>query len=120
MKTVGVIFICVMLFFQGFSQQSECPEPEKKAKKLFEQSQDAYNKHNPELAYKLLTEAVREDPNFAKAYIILADVNIQRYNQAQTGNTALQYKNNAINYYCKAADACPSLDNYKACFEAAY
>ncbi|HOU97680.1 MAG TPA: OmpA family protein [Bacteroidales bacterium] len=120
MKTVGVIFIYVMLFFQGFSQQSECPEPEKKAKKLFEQSQDAYNKHNPELAYKLLTEAVREDPNFAKAYIILADVNIQRYNQAQTGNTALQYKNNAINYYCKAADACPSLDNYKACFEAAY
>ncbi|NSW44302.1 MAG: OmpA family protein [Bacteroidales bacterium] len=113
-----VVVISLLCTLKSFSQ--ECPEPEKKAQKLFEQSQEAYQKRNPELAYKLLTEAVREDPNFAKAYLILADVNVQRSNQATNGNSALQYKNNAINYYVKAADACPSIDNYRACYEAAY
>lgn len=121
MKNICLITLFIFfIFLKNYAQESECPEPNKKAKKLFEQSQEAYNKHNPQLAYKLLIEAVREDPDFAKAYLILADVNIQRYNEAKTGNTALQYKNNAITYYCKAADACPSLENYRACYEAGY
>ncbi|MCX7862861.1 MAG: OmpA family protein [Bacteroidales bacterium] len=103
---------------QLFSQ--ECSEPEKKAKKLFDQAQEAYQKHNPDLAYKLLLESVKEDPNFARAYMILADVNVQRSKTAQNASLILQYKNNAFQYFIKAADACPSIDNYRACYEAAY
>ncbi len=113
---IGFIFC----FYQARLQESACPEPERKAKKLFDQAQEAYQKHNPELAYKLLLETVKEDPNFARAHLILADVNKQRISSTQNASSQLQYKNNAVNYFIKAADACPSIDNYRACYEAAY
>ena len=119
MKNILFIFT-FLLTFPLKAQQITCPEPERKAKKLFEQAQEAYQKHNPDLAYKLLLECVKEDPNFAKAYLILADVNIQRTKTSNNATTILQAKNNAIQYYTKAADACPSLENYRACYEAAY
>lgn len=119
-KTCLINFLIIIAFFKSYTQELGCPKPEKKAKKLFEQAHEAYNKYNPQLAYKLLLQAVQEDSNYAKAYLILADVNIQKYKEAKSGNTALQYKNRAIKYYCKAADVCPSLDNYRACYEAGY
>ncbi len=114
--------LCYISFILVYSLTGaqDCPEPEKKAKKLFDQAQEAYQKHNPDLAYKLLLEAVREDPNFARAYLILADVNVQRAKTTQNATQVLQYKNNATQYFRKAADACPSIDNYRACYEIAY
>ncbi len=119
MKNILIVF-AIFLFVTLKSQESSCPEPERKAKKLYEQAQEAYQKHNPDLAYKLLLECVKEDPNFAKAYLILADVNIQRTRTLNSPTSVLQAKNNAIQYYVKAAEACPSLENYRSCYEAAY
>lgn len=119
MRKVLVFFAILFVSFVK-SQESTCPEPNKRAKKLFEQAQDAYQNRNPDLAYKILLECVREDPEFARAYLILADVNIQRTKTLSNATSILQAKNNATQYYIKAADACPSLENFRACYEAAY
>lgn len=117
---VIIVFFIIITFSEILLSQNECPEPEKKAKKFFEEAQKSYNNYNPSLAYKYLLMAIKEDPQFAKAYLILADVNAQNYRNSNNANQVLNYKNKAIEYYKKSADACPSLENYRACYEAGY
>lgn len=121
MKTIPIILLFFLVHVKFlFSQNENCPEPSKKAQKLFNQALESFNKQNPSLGYKFLIEATREDENFAKAYLMLADINIDKYKTSRSGTSALQYLNNAINYYIKVANICPSLQNYRACYEAAY
>jgi len=120
MKYFNIFIALLLLNFKLLCQESSCPEPNKKARKWFDLAQEAYKKSNPDLAYKLLLEAVKEDPEFAKAYLILADVNIQRSKTTNNASNVLQYKNLAVQYYIKAAETCPSIENYRPCYEAAY
>ncbi len=120
MKTLAFVITFLLLISGTVAQESLCPEPSKKAKKLFDEAQESYNKQNPELAYKLLLQCIAEDPEFARPYLILADVNIQKYHQTNNMTQALQFKNRAVDYYIKCANACPAIDNYRANFEVAY
>jgi len=115
--TVAVLF----LMFTGniFAQDDEdgCSEVDKKAKKLYETARENFKKNNPGLGYKLLVESVKIDETYARAYLMLADINNSRSENTIDANQSLQYRNRSVEYYKKAAENCPSLDNYRASFE---
>lgn len=109
----------VIIFNISYAQENEetCPEVEKKAKKNFDAAKENLKKGNTELAYKLLIDATKIDETYAAAYLILADINYNRSESCKEPTQALQYRNRAIEYYKKAAENCPALDNYRACYE---
>jgi len=118
------IIITIILFFlvnsnNVFAQDDEdgCPEVDKKAKKTFELAKESFKKGNSQLGYKLLIDATKIDESYARAYLMLADINNSRSENPNDLAQSQQYKNRSIEYYKKAADFCPSLDNYRASFE---
>ncbi|MCX7954145.1 MAG: OmpA family protein [Bacteroidales bacterium] len=119
-KNKQTLIFLLLFIFKSLYNQNECPEPSRKARNFFEEAKKSYNNYNPSLAYKYLLMAVKEDTQFAKAYLILADVNIQNYKSTNNASLAINYKNKAIEYYKKSANACPSLENYRACYEVGY
>ena len=118
--SILIISVFIFLFTSNLYAQDDedgCPEVEKKAKKTFESARESFKKGNPDLGYKLLIEAIRIDETYAAAYLMLADINNSRSEKAQDPGQALQYRNRAVDYYKKAADNCPSVDNYRASYE---
>ncbi len=102
-----------------FAQDDEdgCPDVDKKAKKTFESAKENLKKGNADLGYKLLVDATKIDESYSSAYLMLADLNYSRSENSRDANLTLQFRNRAIDYYKKAAEYCPSLDNYRASFE---
>ena len=114
----------IMLFFvfnaSSFSQEDECAEPNKKAKKRFDEAVK-YNLKGPE-AYALLKEAVEIDPEYAAAYSAMAYINMgemksarQRANIASM-NQAMRAGQRAEKYWKKTIELCPSYRDYEAYF----
>lgn len=100
---LGLLFLSVF----DLSSQGKCPEPSKKAAKLYEKASEY--KFRGKEAYQNLVEAVSIDPEYAEALSILAYLNTKR-DQSQ------QSKNLALKYYQKAQQACASYRNYEASF----
>lgn len=119
----SILFIVTVLFllFTGnlLAQDEEdvCPEVDKKARKTFEQARDNFKKGNPDLGYKLLIESTKLDESYAAAYLMLADINNSKSERTNDASQSLQFRNRAIDYFKKAAEYCPAIDNYRACFE---
>lgn len=116
---LAILFILLFNAFNLFAQDDEdgCPEVDKKAKKTFESAKENLKKGNADLGYKLLVDATKIDESYARAYLMLADINNSRSENSRVGTQPLQFRNRAIDYYKKAAEFCPSLDNYRASFE---
>jgi outer membrane protein OmpA-like peptidoglycan-associated protein len=112
---LGVLTLSV--FNLSAQEEDGCPEVSKKAKKLFDEAMEENGKGQPELAYKLLIAAVKEDEMFAKAYLLLAKINNQKSEKANDANLSLQFRNRAIDYFKKVYNNCPAIDNYIVCFE---
>jgi outer membrane protein OmpA-like peptidoglycan-associated protein len=114
------VFIGVLTLQTGSLSAQEddgCPEVSKKAKKLLDQAITENGKGQPDLAYRLLIDAIKEDESFAKAYLLLAKINNQKSERTNDAAQALQYKNRAMDYFKKVNDNCPSLENYISSFE---
>ncbi len=120
-KCFIVIVAVFSLLFTGnlYAQDDEdgCPEVDKKAKKIFESAQESFKKGNPDLGYKLLIETVKIEEGYAAAYLMLADINNTRSERTNDAGQSLQYRNRSIEYFKKAAENCPSIDNYRASYE---
>ncbi len=103
------VSFCCFYTLAVTAQESECPEPNKKADKLFEKAAQMKFKGNE--AYGSLVEATKEDDEFVDAFYVLADINMQKYK-----NDPLRYEQNgntAMKYYASAIQACPAFRNYE-------
>lgn len=108
-KLFLLISFCCFSILSVQAQKEECPEPNKKAEKLFEKAAQMKFKGNE--AYGSLVEASREDEDFVDAFYILADINMQKYK-----NDPLRYEQNgntAMKYYASAIQACAAFRNYE-------
>ncbi|MCB0408874.1 MAG: OmpA family protein [Flavobacteriales bacterium] len=105
------IYISLLLFAGHLeAQETSCPEPKKKAVKLFNAAQNASMKE----AYALLIEATKADPNYLEAYHELAKINERKAATAQSSRDAQQHVNRAIDYYHKIIEICPAYRGYYA------
>lgn len=91
-------------FVGALAQDADCPEPSKKAKKLFDKAAGSSGRE----AYGLLVEATKLDEDFVGAFSMLAYLNSKK------DQTVLQNKNRTVDYYHKAHEACPQYRNYEA------
>lgn len=114
-----ILFTLLFNTFNLYAQDDEdgCPEVDKKAKKTFELAKESFKKGNSQLGYKLLIDATKIDESYARAYLMLADINNSRSENPNEVTQSQQYKNRSLEYFKKAAEYCPSLDNYRASFE---
>tara|TARA_R110002049_G_scaffold300840_1_gene492468 strand:+ start:1084 stop:3093 length:2010 start_codon:yes stop_codon:yes gene_type:complete len=119
LKTTGTLKLIVIIITLGFqnpfsvmAQESECGEPNKKAKKLFDKA--AQVRFKGDLAYGDLVEATKIDPNFVYAFFALADLNMQKYK-----NNPIKFESNgnrAIGYWEKIVEVCPAFRNYEVVY----
>jgi len=91
------------------AQEENCPEPKKKAVKLYNASKTDYNNR-----YRLLIEAIKVDPNYLEAYNDLADINERKIATARPGKEAQQYTNRALEYLNKIIEICPEYRGFYA------
>ena len=94
----------------AYAQETECPEPKKKAVKLFEAAQRASSSDQ----YRLLIETIKADPNHLEAYDELANINERKAATATSGREAQQHVNRAVDYYHKIIEICPSYRGFYA------
>lgn len=107
-----IFFISLILSsFLSFAQDyGDCPEPKKKAVKLFNAAQGGSMKER----YGLLIEATKIDPNYLEVYDELAKINERKAATALNGRDAQQHINRATDYYHKIIEICPSYRGYYA------
>ena len=94
-----------------FAQDDNCPEPKKKALKIFNASKAARTFKE---RYLLLQEAIKIDPNYLEAYDELSSINEKKASRAETPLQAQQYVNRGIEYLNKINEICPAYRNYHA------
>lgn len=104
----GLILLCS--FSGAIAQEDLCPEPKKKAVKLYEAAQKASYKES----YGLLIEAIKIDPNYLEAYDELAAINERKIATAKPGKEAFNFRNRALDYYNKIIEICPSYRGFYA------
>jgi len=101
-------------------KQADCGDSDnRKARKSFETAQSLLRAGKIQDAYRSFNEAINEDPDYAKAYLEMAYISFRLSESAETRGQVQQMErhyNNAVNQYKKAAEICPSLNNYDICF----
>ena len=102
----SLLTICFLLSAATLNAQSNCPKPNKKAKKLFDKA--AQYKFRGQQGYQLLIDAINQDPDFVDALSMLAYLNTKRDQKNQ------QKLNLAKKYYQRSFDACEAFRNYEA------
>ena len=111
-KKTLIALICIVSPVFLFSQNGVCPEPSKKAEKLFkEASLDGFKSRD---SYGNLIEAINRDPNYVEAFSVLAYINYEKYKKDK-----YQYQNEgnrARDYWEKAAAACSSYRNFESLY----
>lgn len=106
----GILIILTHLFILTiFAQEDNCPEPKKKAVKLFEEAKLSFSKR-----YGLLIEATKIDPNYLEAYNELADINGKKANNARSAQSQTQHNNRMLEYLKKIIEICPEYRGYYA------
>lgn len=104
MKRIYLLF-ALLISVRAFAQ--DCPEPDKKAQKLYDQ---ALSKYKSKAAYRdLLKQAVETDPEFAVAADSLGRSWYYINKAMDFGGDA---KKNAVKYFKIATDACPDVDPF--------
>lgn len=94
-----------------FAQESNCPEPKKKAVKLFNSAKGATRAEQK----KIFFEATKLDPNFLEAYDELAQIAEKTGEAAFYDGNVTQFKQQEtikINYWKKINDICPDYRNF--------
>jgi outer membrane protein OmpA-like peptidoglycan-associated protein len=90
---IRIIISAVLILFSSFSIAQKLTTSSRKAKKYYEEASShlVYGHHHE--ANELLQKAIKADPQFAEAYLLLGDL-----------NTDMQRKEAAIRYYVKSIE----------------
>ncbi len=103
------IFSCCISITKA--QESNCPEPKKKAVKYFESAKGASEKEKK----SLLFEAVKIDPTYLEAIdelALLAEKSANRAFNAGNVNGFNQAENTKLKYWKKIIETCPDYRNF--------
>ncbi|PCI93885.1 MAG: hypothetical protein COB15_15440 [Flavobacteriales bacterium] len=93
------------------AQEDNCPEPNKKAAKLFEAIKTAPYKEKK----GLLIEVIKKDPNFLEAFDELANISAKKSDQAFNSANIKgfrQHENQKIRFWKKIFEICPDYRNF--------
>ncbi len=108
-KSIFIIFL--LLYYNSYAQESNCPEPKKKAVKLYNAAKSAPKAEKK----KLLYEATKIDPNYLEAYDELAELAQQNADHAffdGNYNKFTQEEKVKINYWKKINAICADYRNF--------
>lgn len=87
-KSIVILLVGILMHFQNAFSQQTYTVTNKKAIKLFEEGKGYFDERKSELAELTLQQALRAEPNFAEAALILAYVYVEKGD----------YENAIINY----------------------
>ncbi|MBL4593761.1 MAG: PD40 domain-containing protein, partial [Flavobacteriales bacterium] len=107
-----IIAILISVLFLGVNAQEEnCPEPKKKATKLFEAAKTGSYKERK----TLLIQAIKIDPNYLEAYDELAGMSANKADKAFNAadiNAFKQHERTKVKYWKKIYEICPDYRNF--------
>ena len=107
----GLFFIFILSQLTFIAQEDVCPEPKKKATKLYNAAKGARSFAEK---YALLLEAIKVDPEYLEVYDELSMINEKKASNAEHPKQAEQYINRGIDYLNKIVEVCPDYRNFYA------
>lgn len=111
MRKLSLLLIILGYFSSCWAQESNCPEPKKKALKYYNSAKGARGGEQK----ALLIEAIKIDPNFLEAYDELANFSDRSAERAfNSGNITKfqQQENLKLKYWKKIHEICPDYRNF--------
>ena len=107
------LIVIAILLYSGaiFGQESNCPEPKKKAMKYFNAAKSGSTAERK----KLLYEAIKADPNFLEAYDELSNICEKEADRAfNAGNVRgfQQQEGIKLKHWKKINEICPDYRNF--------
>lgn len=110
LKKYTILILLCFFFLGSFAQEENCPEPKKKAVKLFNAAKIARGKEKKDLLF----QATKIDPNYQEAFDELALLNEKKAdNLFNSGDkTFAKYENIKRDYWKKIYNICPEYRNY--------
>ncbi|MCO6501379.1 MAG: OmpA family protein [Vicingus serpentipes] len=111
MRRGHLLFIIILFYLGTSAQERNCPEPKKKAVKIYDSAKSASTFSEK---YSLLLEAIKIDPDYLEVYDELATINEKKAANAENPMQAKQYINRGIDYLNKIVEICPDYRNFYA------
>ena len=111
MKKYSIFILIGIISLSISAQEDNCPEPNKKAAKLFEAIKTAPYKEKK----GLLIEVIKKDPNFLEAFDELANISAKKSDQAFNSANIKgfrQHENQKIRFWKKIFEICPDYRNF--------
>ena len=111
MKNYNILILIVFLSISSFAQEENCPEPNKKAVKLF----NAAKGGNYREKKTLILEALKKDPNYLDAYDELAEMSAKKADNAYNAGDSRgmqQHDNQKVRYWKQIFKICPDYRNF--------
>ncbi len=119
MKIAPFIIACLTgLVFQTMlsaqvPRSDSCGKTENnKAQKYFDKAIEVYYEDRAQTKRSLI-KAIEEDPDYADAYYVLADIAYREYQNARLPKNKKQLRSKALNYMIKVVNICPGYDEYR-------
>lgn len=109
MKNIIIVTLVTLICFASFAQESNCPEPKKKAVKTLNAARGARTNRDKKT---LLLEAIKIDPNYLEAYDELAQMAQYKESRATSRSGILQNADLKIKYWKKIIEICPEYRNF--------
>ncbi len=112
----ATLSLCILLTGTIRAQDEFCNKPKKKALKYWKEANK--NRHSSKENFYLV-KAVQEDEDFAEAYLRLGDLKMKELkNDPPIQPKAYEnLENRMIEYYTKAVEACPEIQNGDVLYE---
>ncbi|NQX98505.1 MAG: OmpA family protein [Flavobacteriales bacterium] len=111
MKKYSILIVTFIFSIGIFAQEENCPEPNKKAIKLFNAAKTGTSRERR----TLILEAIKKDPNYLEAYDELAHMSAKRADRAFNSGDVKGYQQNnnqKIKYWKKIFSICPDYRNF--------
>jgi outer membrane protein OmpA-like peptidoglycan-associated protein len=109
-KYIFILFTNILIL-GVYAQEENCPEPKKKAVKIYNSARIASTFQE---RYSLLLDAIKTDPNYLEAYDELAAINEKKAANATDPRKARQHINRGVDYLNKIIEICPEYRNFYA------
>jgi len=110
LKTYTFFILACIFCLNNYAQEENCPEPKKKAVKLYNLAKIVQGKEKKELLF----QATKLDPNYQEALDELAHLNEKKANNLFNNGDKnfLKYANIKRDYWKKIYTICPSYRNF--------
>ncbi|MDG1476067.1 MAG: hypothetical protein P8Q14_02885, partial [Vicingaceae bacterium] len=108
MKKYSTIILAFAISLGIYAQEENCPEPAKKAVKLFNKAQTAPSGERKAMIF----QATKIDPNYLEAIDALAEMAASKEKSAMTPTALLNAANTKKKYWNRIVDICPEYRNF--------